>query len=136
MLGMDEHQYVRFGKEIVKRMKECKQFENFDMTLSAIYSPIIKGFFNYPKMSKSFPKSSISVNMKPQEIMNKIIYGEGKYDKPENNVVYQMMTSVSFYTAKEIKELYDLCLDGGQSWKNAKKEYAEVLIKICSKWKN
>ena len=136
MLGMDEHQYVRFGKEIVKRMKECKQFENFDMTLSAIYSPMIKGFFNYPKMSKSFPKSSISVNMKPQEIRNKIIYGEGKYDKPENNVVYQMMTSVSFYTAKEIKELYDLFLDGGQSWKNAKKEYAEVLIKICSKWKN
>jgi len=134
MLGIDEHQYVRFGRETVKKMKESKQFENFAMTLSAVYSPLIKGFYNYPKMSKSFPKSSINVNMNPEQIRRQIIYGEGKYDKPENNVVYQMMTSVSFYTAEEIKRLYSLCLNGGPNWEKAKKEYAEVLIKICSKW--
>ena len=135
MLGIDEHQYIRFGKETIKRMKESKQFKNFNMTISAIYSPMIKGFYNHPKMSKSFPKSSINVNMKPEEIRNKIIYGEGKYDKPENNIVYQMMTSVSYYTAEEIKKLYELCLKGNSDWEKAKKEYAKVLIKICSKWK-
>ncbi len=134
MLGIDEHQYIRFGRETIRRMKESKQFENFDMTLSAIYSPMIKGFFNYPKMSKSFPKSSISVNMNPEQIKHRIIYGEGKYDKPENNVVYQMMASVSYYTAEEIKRLYKLCLKGGSDWEKSKKKYAEILIKICSKW--
>lgn len=135
MLGIDEHQYVRFGMETVKRIKESKQFDNFNMSLAAIYSPMIKGFYNYPKMSKSFPKSSINVSMKPEEIRKKIIQGEGRYDKPENNVVYQMMASVSYYTPKKIKELYNLCLAGGLEWEEAKKEYAEVLIDICSKWK-
>lgn len=96
---------------------------------------MIKGFYNYPKMSKSFPKSSINVNMKSRDIKNRIIYGEGKYDKPENNVVYQMMASVSYYTPEEIKRLYELCLKGGSKWEKAKKDYAEILIKICSKWK-
>lgn len=136
MLGIDEHKYIRFGRETIKKIKESKQFDNFDMTLSAIYSPMIKGFYNYSKMSKSFPKSSINVDMKPEEIRKKIIYGEGKYDKPENNVIYQMMTSVSYYTSEEIKRLYNLCLNGGLGWEKAKRKYAEVLIGICSKWKN
>lgn len=135
MLGIDEHQYIRFGMETIDRIKASKQFGDFDMTLSAIYSPMIKGFHNYPKMSKSFPKSGINVNMKAKEIRNKIIYGEGKYDKPENNVVYQMMASVSYYTAEDIKRLYWFCLKGGSDWEKAKKDYAEILIKICSKWK-
>lgn len=135
MLGIDEHQYIRFGRETIKRMKKSKQFNNFSMTLSAIYSPMIKGFYNYPKMSKSFPKSSINVNMKPKEIRDKIIHGEGKSDKPENNVVYQMMASVSYYSAKKIKKLYNLCLKGDSDWEEAKRDYADVLIKICSKWK-
>jgi tryptophanyl-tRNA synthetase len=135
MLGIDEHQYVRFGREVIARMKKSKQFKNFNMTLSAIYSPMIKGFYNYPKMSKSFPKSSINVNMEPDEIRNKIMYGEGKYDKPENNVVYQMMASVSYYTPKELKKLYSLCLNKSSEWETAKRDYAEMLIKICKKWK-
>ena len=116
-------------------MKKSKQFKNFNMTLSAIYSPMIRGFYNYPKMSKSFPKSSINVNMKPNEIRDRIMYGEGRYDKPENNVVYQMMSSVSFYSPKELKELYHLCLNKDSEWENAKKNYAKMLIKICAKWK-
>ena len=135
MLGVDEHQYIRLGRETIKKMKKSKQFKDFNMTLSAIYSPMIKGFYNYSKMSKSFPKSSVNVNMKPEEIKNKIIHGEGKYDKPENNVVYQMMASISYYNAEEVKRLYDLCLNGGFDWEKAKEDYAEVLIKIYSKWK-
>ena len=136
MLGIDEHQYVMFGRETVKRIKLSNQFKGFDMTLSAMYSPLIKGFYNYPKMSKSFPESSITADMGIEEIRERIISGEGKYDKPENNVVYQMMASASFYSPKEIKEKYYLCLKGGVAWEKAKKDYAEILIGICSKWKN
>lgn len=135
MLGIDEHQYIMFGRKTVKRIKLSKQFKGFDMILSAMYSPLIKGFYNYPKMSKSFPESSISVDMNPREIQKRIVFGEGKYDKPENNVVYQMMASASFYSPEEIKERYSLCLTGGGAWEKARKDYAEMLINICSKWK-
>ncbi len=135
MLGIDEHQYVRFGRKTIEKIKNSQEFENFNMILSAIYSPIIKGFYNYPKMSKSFPLSGINVNMKPEEIRKKIIHGEGNYDSPENNVIYQMMVSASFYTPEEIKQKYNSCLNGGKKWETEKEEYAEMLIKICSKWK-
>jgi tryptophanyl-tRNA synthetase len=134
MLGVDEHQYVRFGREVIKRIKLSKQLKNFDMNLTALYSPLIKGFFNYPKMSKSFPESGISVDMGRSEIKKRIMEGEGKYDKPENNVVYQMMASASYHTSEELKERYEWCLNKTKEWKKAKEEYANILIKICSLW--
>tara|TARA_Y100000310_G_scaffold96067_1_gene93839 strand:+ start:2630 stop:3688 length:1059 start_codon:yes stop_codon:yes gene_type:complete len=135
MLGVDEHQYVRFGNETIRRIKLSKQIKNFKIDLSVLYSPIIKGFFDYPKMSKSFPKSGITVDMKKSEIVKRIMGGEGTYDKPENNVVYQMMVSASYYTPKEIKERYSWCLNKTKEWEKAKKDYADMLIKICSLWK-
>lgn len=135
MLGVDEHIYVRFGKETVRKLKEYKKIEGFDMDLAALYSPIIKGFYNYPKMSKSFPKSGITLDMDPEEIKERILNGEGDYDKPENNVVYQMMVSASHYDLNEIKERYQWCLNKSPEWEKAKKDYAEMLIKICSLWK-
>jgi tryptophanyl-tRNA synthetase len=135
MLGIDEHKYVRFGRETVKRMKLDDNLRRFNMTLSGIYSPMIKGFYGYPKMSKSFPDSGITVDINPETIREKIINGEGMYDKPENNVVYQMMASVSHLNAAELKENYEACLEGGEKWKRAKRDYAEMLIDICSRWK-
>jgi len=41
--------------------------------IGAIYSPIIKGFNNHPKMSKSFPDSTISVEMSKAQIYKRII---------------------------------------------------------------
>lgn len=134
MLGIDEHQYVRFAEETIRRIKLSNQFKKFNLNLSALYSPLIKGFYDYPKMSKSFSKSGITVDMKEDEIKDKIINGEGTYDKPENNVVYQMMAAASYYTPQELKERYNWCLNRTQKWEKAKEDYAEMLIKICSLW--
>lgn len=134
MLGIDEHQYVRFAEETIQRIKLSNQFEGFDLNLSAMYSPLIKGFYDYPKMSKSFPKSGITVDIGEDEIKDKIINGEGNYDKPENNVVYQMIAAASYYTPQQLKERYNWCLNKGPEWEKAKEEYAEMLIKICSLW--
>ena len=135
MLGIDEHKYVQFGKETVNRMKKDENLKNFDMSLSGLYSPMIKGFYNYPKMSKSFPESGITVDMDFHEIKKKIMEGEGIYDKPENNVVYQMMASVSLLTSDELKNNYEACFERDDDWEKAKKNYAETLFDICSKWK-
>jgi len=136
MLGIDEHKYVLFGRETIENMKLDKKIQDFDMTLGAIYSPMIKGFYNYSKMSKSFPESGITVDMSPDEIKKKILTGEGEYDKPENNVVYQMMATTSFLGSKELKKNYENCLKGGLDWEKAKREYADMLIDVCSRWDN
>ena len=134
MLGIDEHNYVRAATETLSRMKASGDFKSMNLELSAIYSPMIKGFYNYPKMSKSFPNSGIRVDMKPDEMRGRIMKGEGKYDRPENNVVYQMMIAASYYSTEKLKENYVLCAARDPKWKNAKADYAEMLIDICSKW--
>jgi tryptophanyl-tRNA synthetase len=96
---------------------------------------MIKRFYGYSKMSKSFPDSGISVDMGPSTIRERIINGEGEYDKPENNVVYQMMASVSYLNVDELKENYKACLEGGKKWERAKRDYVEMLVDICSRWK-
>jgi hypothetical protein len=45
------------------------------------------------------------------------------------------MASVSHLNAAELKENYEACLEGGEKWKRAKRDYAEMLIDICSRWK-
>ncbi len=127
MLGIDEHKYVLFAEEVAK-----KAFPS--VLISAIYSGMITGFNNYPKMSKSFPESSISVDTQPEEIKDKIMNHEGEYSCPEENVVYQMMTSASTLTRDKLSEYYEYCKDGGKEWERAKEEYSDMLMKILSRW--
>ncbi|MFW9876180.1 MAG: hypothetical protein ACFFG0_24015 [Candidatus Thorarchaeota archaeon] len=134
MLGIDEHQYVQFGRETVKRMKQDASLNGFDMVLAGMYSPLIKGFYNFPKMSKSFPQSGITVDISSDEISRRILEGEGYYDKPENNVVYQMMTSASNLSSEQLKANYDACLERGNQWEKAKRDYVDMLVDICAKW--
>ncbi|MHA1873837.1 MAG: hypothetical protein ACTSVB_06970 [Candidatus Heimdallarchaeaceae archaeon] len=134
MLGIDEHQYVQFGREVVERMKQNRNIKGFDMVLAGMYSPMIKGFYDFPKMSKSFPQSGITVDMSPDEIRKRILEGEGHYDKPENNVVYQMMAATSNLSSAQLKKNYEACLEGGNQWDKAKREYIDMLVDICAKW--
>jgi tryptophanyl-tRNA synthetase len=135
MLGIDEHKYVQFARKTVINMKDSGQIEGFDMMIGGLYSPLIKGFYNYPKMSKSFPDSGITADMIGEVIRRKIMTGEGSYDKPENNIVYQMMASASLLGADELRDHYELCARKDTKWDEAKEKYAEMLIDICSKWR-
>lgn len=134
MLGIDEHQYVQFGRETVERMKQDRNLISFDMVLAGMYSSLIKGFYDFPKMSKSFPRSGITVDMSPDEISKRIMEGEGYYDKPENNVVYQMMAAASNLSSEQLKGNYEACLERGNQWVKAKREYVDMLVDICAKW--
>jgi len=134
MLGIDEHKYVRFAQETATRMATAEAPNKTDMTLGGLYSPLIKGFFDYPKMSKSFPESGIRADMSPDNIVRRIMEGEGNYNKPENNVVYQMMAGASWLTPHELKEMYTRCLTGGRRWERAKRAYTDMLVEICSRW--
>ena len=134
MLGIDEHQYVQFGRETVRRMKQDDNLSGFDMVLAGMYSSLIKGFYDFPKMSKSFPQSGITVDMSSDEISRRILEGEGNYDRPENNVVYQMMAAASNLSSEQLRDNYDACLEKSSRWNKAKIDYVDMLVNICAKW--
>ena len=75
-LGIDEHQYVKFGQKVLEKMKSTGEFKDRlnGASISAMYSTLIKGFNGYPKMSKSFPDSGIHLDMGKLDI-EKIDYG-------------------------------------------------------------
>ena len=128
-LGLEEHLYVQIANKVVERMQ-------YPFRIGSMYSRIIKGFNGYPKMSKSIPESSITVNMPYEDMLKMIIEQEGEYNEPSDSVVYQMMCAVSYYTIEELVELYSICEYGKDAWKNAKIEYSKMLYDICSAWKS
>lgn len=135
-LGIDEHQYIKFGVDAIsKACQDGDWLEQKNISISSLYSSIIRGFYGYPKMSKSFPESAITVDMPFHKILERIMDGEGDIVIPEENVVYQMISSASLYSADEIAEAYSACLKQSPDWKNIKRKYADHLDKICAQWK-
>jgi len=133
-LGIDEHKYVKFAIETINKIKTSNESFLDGFVFSAMYSSIIRGFYGYPKMSKSFPQSSINVDMTAAEIAEQITNGEGEFNCPENNVVYQMIASASLFSAEEISEAYTACLQSSIKWRQIKSKYAEHLFQICNQW--
>lgn len=132
MLGIDEHKYVLFSQEVLDKMKRGGIIKIGD--LAAIYSHMNKGFNNYPKMSKSFPDSSIDVEMSSSQIVHRIVYEEGEYKKANESPVYQMMTSVGNFSLQDLTKRYLACETKSELWIKYKKEYAEMLVSIFEKW--
>ncbi len=128
MLGLEEHLYVQIAQKVVDRMK-------LDMSVGALYSRIIKGLNGYPKMSKSIPDSSITVDMTPDKIYDLVVNSKDQYNNPEDSTIFQMMSAVSYYTIDELTELREKCIRGGADWYEEKKGYAKVLTRICKEWK-
>ncbi len=128
MLGLEEHLYVQIAQKVVDRMK-------LNMSIGALYSRIIKGLNGYPKMSKSIPDSSITVDMPSDKIYDLVVNSSDQYKKPEDSTIFQMMSAVSYYTTNELREIRERCIHGGNDWKNEKKSYAKILTNICREWK-
>lgn len=127
MLGLEEHLYVRIAQKVVERMQ-------YDFTIGALYSRIIKGLNGYPKMSKSIPDSAITVDMSTEKISDLVINSRDVYQIPEDSTIFQMMSAVSYYSVEELRELREICLKGGSEWQQKKKDYAKVLTRICKEW--
>ena len=132
MLGIDEHRYVLFAQNVFEKMLQDDMFKQG--IIAAIYSPMIKGFYGYPKMSKSFPESSINTETSKDEIIERLMNGEGDYVNPYDNVVFQIMTQVGGYSTQELKERFVACKEKNQKWIMYKKECAERISEIFSLW--
>lgn len=130
ILGIEEHKYVLLTKKILKKM-------GLKFHICAMYGKIIKGLNGYPKMSKSIEGSSINVLTPPEEYRKLLKDNRDVVRKPEDNVIYQMMEQVSYYSDKEIERIYKFCKRNDQKkWFAEIDVYAKMLDKILGKWSN
>ena len=126
--GIDEHGYVWKADEIRKRM-------GINMTISGLYSKMMRGLNDYPKMSKSIPNSNINLACNKTEL-EKILTCEGlNYDNADNSFVYQLMCYVSFYDEEKLRALKKDCNDKSDEWEIDVKNYINDLYEICRLWR-
>lgn len=126
--GIDEHGYVWKADEIRRRM-------GINMTISGLYSKMMRGLDDYPKMSKSIPNSNINLSCTKIELEKILTYEDYNYDNAENSFVYQLMRYVSFYDEEKLNELKKDCNDKSDKWKEDIENYINDLYKICKLWR-
>lgn len=103
-LGIDEHRYVLAARNILKAMGE--EFERcVQCDISALYSPLIKGFSGFPKMSKSFPESSIALTDSASDIRDKVLGDRHLERDPKDNAVYQLICALRGSTRERVERL-------------------------------
>lgn len=127
--GIDEHPYVKKAAEIAKRMV-------IDMTISGMFSQIIHGFNDQPKMSKSLPDSSIWVTMSQREIANMLLNHENTYNDYNESIVFQLMSSTFMYSEDELLTMSEHCIQRGSEWEKDKIDFSQKLYTLCSAWES
>ncbi len=132
-LGIDEYKYCGLSMDVAEAIKSGnRQFAEF--SLSGIFSPLFRGFHGHPKMGKSLPDSGIDVGMTHDEIRKRIVKGEGEFDSPENNVVFQIMLALESRSESEWEEIYQACNERGKKWLVIKEGFAEKIVGISQFW--
>ena len=115
--------------EIAKRM-------SIDMTISGMFSKLICGFNDQPKMSKSLPNSSIWVTMSQKEIEDMLLNHENTYDDYNDSIVFQLMSSTFMYSEDELLAMSEHCIKKGREWEKDKIDFSQKLYSLCSAWEN
>lgn len=122
MSGIDEHGYVWKADEIKNKM-------GINMTISGLYSKMLKGLNQYPKMSKSLSNSTINPKTSYNEIKNIILNNQTIDD-----FIFEMMLNVSNYDSLKISKINKNYKLKNELWELDKINYIEDLYNICQKW--
>ena len=136
-LGIDEHKYVVPLMQALDSLKRDGLVSE-NTLIARLYSPIIKGLFGYPKMSKSFPKSGIFAGIGRDTIEDLLLNGdqnndENNYD-PYSNPVFQIALAVMLLHPPEVEELGRWCQENGNAWRNFKLDLASYLYSLFNLW--
>lgn len=131
LLGIDEHKYVRFAREVTARFGRDTSLRG-DFALTSIYSRLAVGFGGHPKMSKSIPGSSLSVASTPDEIAS-LVAGDEARD-PGESPSYQLTCQMFFRPPAECAALARECAAASAAWRRARTELADYLISITELW--
>jgi tryptophanyl-tRNA synthetase len=131
MLGVDEHKYVLFTREVAQRFGADTSLRG-DFTLASVYSRLTSGFGGHPKMSKSIPGSSINMTSAPEEIVARVMGDQAR--TPETSPAYQLICQMFFRPYADCLDLAGECAAASPAWRRTRAELAEYLISITELW--
>lgn len=99
-----------------------------------LYSHLVPGVDDTPKMSKSIPGSSIDLAMAPAEVREYVHDPALDASDPQDSVVFQMLRHASPFSGEERAALREACANGTERWDAAVEEYADYLAEAAEMW--
>lgn len=126
--GADNHGLAAF----VSRTLEETPYEG---TVGGLYTKLVRGLEDYPKMSKSIPDSRFTLDADPPALRRHIRNLDDDADAPEQSTVYQLMAVASEYSPEELEQFAEHYREGGEEWADAKRAYADYLVEVASEWR-
>ncbi len=106
LLGVDEHKYVRFAREVTGRFGQDTSLRG-SFALASVYTRLATGFGGHPKMSKSIPGAAIGVTSAPEQITALVAGDDAR--TPETSPAYQLICQMFFRPAAECAVLAREC---------------------------
>lgn len=131
IIGIDEHKYVLYAKEIQSRMTDNASGLRSDFALSCIYNRLNKGFGAYPKMSKSFPDSGIKVTDSPEKI-TQLLRNESTPKNPYESLIFQLMIQLHYLSYSNLECM--LSAYSSDEWPEEVEKFIEFIVNITQLW--
>ncbi len=126
---------------LARHIDAVRERAGVDGSVVGLYSRLVDGVDDTPKMSKSIPGSSVHLDMDPETLRESVRDPDLDADRPAESVVFQMMRHASPYSASTLDDLRAVC-DGnsagtrsGERWSEAVREYADYLADLAETWR-
>lgn len=127
LLGIDEHQYVRMGQMLAQKINYHEALLS-PVTIHSLYTPIIKGLSGYPKMSKSFPDSGITLDMTAEKITTLVMAQKrDEQTAMHDDVIFQIICSIGLESTMSIAAIEAAYTDP-TTWEEVK---VALVARIC-----
>jgi len=124
-LGVDEHGLTPWSR----RFRDAAPVEG---EIAGLHTRMVPGFGDTPKMSKSIG-AGVSMEMAPDAIRERFA-DAGESVDPASSPTVQAMCLASRYGSAELERLADVCVEGGEAWAEARREYADYLVGLAERW--
>lgn len=117
-----------------RRVDASRERASVTGSVVGLYSRLVAGVDDTPKMSKSIPGSDIHLGMDPDRIHELVCDPALDATRPPESVVYQMLRHASPFSPAELTALREACAGDTREWAAAKREYAVYLSTAAAEW--
>ncbi|MFE2639376.1 hypothetical protein ACFXKF_32230 [Streptomyces scopuliridis] len=131
LLGVDEHKYVRFAREVAHRFDDAAPLSG-GFILAALYARLNSGFNGHPKFSKSIPGSGISVETPHDEILR--LVRDDNCQDPASSPVFQLMHQMTYCPHEDLMRIHQDCAENNHRWNSEKRKFADFLVHVKELW--
>ena len=129
-LGVDEHGLTPATRAFLAAVPD----ELATGEIAGLHARMITGLGDAPKMGRSLPGSAIHLGMAPERIRERLTGSAVDANRPNDSLAFQAMCLASNYDAAALDRIETACLEGGEEWERAKRDYATFACDLAVRW--